>query len=128
VGEGVFGYGFAPQNPYLLLRTKCTREGRACDLRRLDLSQLSKPPEQVAEGVYNFRPSPPDGSRILISYARLDSEAFDLAVYDVKSRAFEVLDRAVLLPGFWVGPEAKDVVYTVVDRSRAGLYRAPAGK
>src|SRR5207253_331049 len=80
VGEGVFGYGFVPGSSHLLLRTRCTREGRACDLRRVDLAKLSQPAEQLVEGVYSFRPSA-DGSRILVSYARLDSDAFDLAAY-----------------------------------------------
>jgi hypothetical protein len=124
IGEGVFGYGFGPKNAYLLFRTRCTREGRACDLRRVDLADPTRTPEQLLEGIYSFRTSN-DGGRLLVSYARLDSDSFDLAAYDLKARTLEVLDRAVLLPGQWVGGGSTQVAYAVVDRSRAGLYVAP---
>jgi hypothetical protein len=127
VGEGVFGYGFAPKNAFLLLRTHCTREGRSCDLRRINPQEPTRPPEQLIEGVYSFRLSS-DGGRLLVSYARLDSDSFDLAAYDFKTRALEVLDRAVTLPGYWVGNGSDQAAYAVVDRSRAGLYVAPVFK
>ena len=82
VGQGVFGYGFTPDDHRLLFRTACIREGRACDLMSLDLSKSTDPATKILTGIYSFKASP-DAKRLLVTYARTDSPTFDVAVHEL---------------------------------------------
>ncbi|MFN0061203.1 MAG: TolB family protein [Myxococcaceae bacterium] len=123
VATGVFGYAFSPSGGSLLLRTKCVREGRACDLNRLELAKLGQPSEKLVEGVFNFRVGAGE-ERVLFTHARTDADTFDVSIQNFKTRARTVLDKGVQLPVFLTGTEADRVVYAIAQGPRAGLYVA----
>ncbi len=97
VNPGVFGYGFGPQNEYLLYRSNCIRDGRACDLYQLDLAKLKEPAKKIIEGIYSFKPAE-SGGRIMVSYARTQGELFDTAVFNSKTGERKTLDQFTALP------------------------------
>jgi hypothetical protein len=122
---GVFGYGFTPGNPTLVFRTACVRDGRACDFKALPLP----PPEQAQpqtwlQGIYSYKVSE-DGNRVLATLARMDSDTFDVAVYDVKTQARKTLDQGAQLPAYFAGPNDSLAVY-VLKGAHPGVYVAPA--
>src|SRR5260370_33104338 len=96
VNSGVFGYGVSPHNRDLFLRTNCIRDGRACDLYQLDLDQLKEPPKKILEGIYTFKASD-DGQRLLVTYARVDLDAFDVAVYNLRTGERRAVDHRIRL-------------------------------
>ncbi len=123
VNTGVFGYGFSPHNRHLFLRTNCIRDGRACDLYQLDLDKLKEPPKKILEGIYTFKASD-DEQRLLVTYARVDLEAFDVAVYNLRTGERRTIDQRILLPPMFTTSDGTQVIYLVTDPSRAGLYVA----
>jgi hypothetical protein len=123
---GVFGYGFAPENAALVFRSNCIRDGRACDFKALSLPlQPQAQPQTWMEGIYSFKLSE-DGQRVLATYARTDSDAYDVAVYDVKTQARKTLDQGIQLPAFFAGKEDSLAVYVVKTGAQPGLYVSPA--
>lgn len=122
-GQGVFGYGFTPKSDYLLYRTTCIREGRACDLYAQDLGKRQEPAKKIVEGLYSFK-TPEQGGRILVTYARYDSDTYDVAVYNLASGVRKTLDQNIRLPAMFAGPDGSKVAYIVADRDRAGVYVA----
>lgn len=122
VGAGVFGWSFGPDDDYLLFRTECLREGRACDLDVLDLAKEA-PPEKVLDAVYTFKPSP-DAKRLLFTYARMDSETYDAAIFDLATRKRKTLDERTLLPAHFASLDGSRVVYLIGAGDRQGLYLA----
>lgn len=123
VHQGVFGYGFSPKNDFLLFRSNCTREGRACDLLRLDLAKPKEPAMKILEGIFSFKPSG-NGAKLLISYARTDSDTYDVAVLDFAKNDRRTVDRTIQLPATFTDDEGKAIVYVVTDRDRPGVYVA----
>lgn len=124
VQAGVFGYGFGPKNEYLLFRTACIRDGRACDLHELDLSKPKEPSKRIAEGIYSFRPAE-DGRRVLLTYARVEKgEYYDLAVLDRQTGLRKTLDQWVYLPAQFLDDKGARVAYVISGRGRSGLYVA----
>jgi len=124
VHSGVYvGYGFGPKNRYLLFRGNCVRNNRACDLFLLDLSQRNQTPKKIVEGVYSFK-SAERGDRILVTYARVDSDTFDLAVYNLNTGERRTIDRGILLPALFATDDGSSVAYLVADKERAGVYLA----
>jgi len=124
VYAGVYaGYGFGPKNRYLLFRGNCIRNNRACDLFLLDLSQRNETPRKIVEGVYSFR-NAERGDRILVTYARVDSDAFDLAVYNLQTGERRTVDRGILLPALFAADDGSSMAYVVADKERAGVYLA----
>ncbi|ATB26739.1 gliding motility protein [Melittangium boletus] len=122
---GVFGYGFAPENAALVFRAGCTREGRACDFKALPLAPAPEAaPLTWLQGIYSYKISK-DGGRVLATSARMDSDAFDVAVYDVKTQARKTLDQGAQLPVYFAGPNDSLAVY-VLKGASAGVYVAPA--
>ncbi|OJH38103.1 gliding motility protein [Cystobacter ferrugineus] len=124
---GVFGYGFTPGNSALVFRSGCIREGRACDFQALPLplSPEAQPqPARWLQGIYSYKLSA-DGERVLATSARMDSDAFDVAVYDVKTGARKTLDQGAQLPAYFAGPDDSLAVY-VLKGANAGVYAAPA--
>ncbi|MGZ3460152.1 MAG: gliding motility protein, partial [Archangium sp.] len=122
---GVFGYGFTPGNMALVFRAGCIREGRACDFKALPL-----PPEPQAQprtwlqGIFSYKLSA-DGTRILATSARMDSDTYDVSVYDVKTQARKMLDQGAQLPAHFAGPNDSLAVY-VLKGQHPGVYVAPA--
>jgi len=130
IKEGVYGFGIAPGD-VLLFRSDCLRQAqreqpRACWLNELDLGRPKEPPKQILEGIYSFKASD-NGERILVSYARLEPDAYDTAVYNRRTGERKTLDTFTLLPALFVDPEGKRVVYLVSDRERSGLYLCDQG-
>jgi hypothetical protein len=124
VHPGVYvGYGFGPKNSYLLFRGNCIRNNRACDLFFLDLTRPNEEPRKIVEGIYSFKSSE-RGDRILVTYARVDTETFDLAMYNLKSGEHRTLDRNILLPALFTSNDGSSVAYIVAGKERAGVYLA----
>ncbi|HYO54224.1 gliding motility protein [Archangium sp.] len=120
---GVFGYGFAPGA--LVFRAGCIREGRACDFKALPLPRAEQAqPQTWLQGIYSYKLSE-DGNRILATSARMDSDTFDVAVYDVKTQARKTLDQGAQLPAYFAGQNDSLAVY-VLKGANAGVYVAPA--
>ncbi|WNG59004.1 gliding motility protein [Archangium gephyra] len=120
---GVFGYGFAPGA--LVFRAGCIREGRACDFKALPLPKDAQAqPQTWLQGIYSYKVSD-DGDRILATSARMDSDTFDVAVYDVKTQARKTLDQGAQLPAYFAGQNDSLAVY-VLKGANAGVYVAPA--
>jgi len=130
VKEGVYGFGIVPGD-LLLFRSECLRQSqrdqpRACWLSELDLSRPHEAPKQILEGVFSFKASE-TGERILVSYARLDADTYDIAVYNRRTQERKTLDTFVLLPALFVEPSGKKVVYLVSEKDRSGLYLSDQG-
>ena len=98
VQAGVFGYGFTPGNAEVIFRTNCIREGRACDFKAVDLTQQRAPePATWLQGMYSYKLSS-DGTAAPRHLARMDSDTYDVGVYDMKSKARKTLDQRVQIP------------------------------
>jgi len=123
VNQGVFGYGFTSDNGQLLYRTNCVREGRACDLLGLELSKPKETSKKLLEGVFSFKPSEVSG-RVLISYARMDSQLYDVAAYNLKTGVRKTLEQSIALPALFAAKDGSKVAYIVAERERAGVYVA----
>jgi hypothetical protein len=126
VQPGVFGYGFTQGNSEVIFRTNCIREGRACDFKAVDLTQQTRPePATWIQGMYSYKLAS-DGKRILLSYARMDSDTYDVGVYDMKSKARKTLDQRVQIPAYFAGPGDSYAVYLMTQGQKPGVYVAPA--
>ncbi len=123
VNPGVFGYGFTAGNGSAIFRTNCIRNARSCDLFQLDLSQPKATPKKILEGIYSFK-SAEKSSRILVSYARLQGDSYDVAVFNPQTGQRKTLDQVVRLPAVFTDAEGSRVAYIVEDRSRPGVYVA----
>ncbi len=130
VKDGVYGFGIVAGD-VLLFRSECLRQSqrdqpRACWLSELDLSKPHQAPKQVLEGIYSFKASE-TGERLLVSYARLDSDTYDTAVYNRRTGERKTLDTFTLLPALFADPAGKRVVYLVSEKDRSGLYLCDQG-
>lgn len=130
VKEGVYGFGIA-SGEVLLFRSECLRQSqrdqpRACWLNELDLSRPHQAPKQILEGIYSFKASE-TGERILVSYARMDSDTYDTALYNRHTEERKTLDTFILLPALFADPSGKRVVYLVSEKDRSGLYLSDQG-
>ncbi len=126
IDKGVFGYQFAPSNTEIWYRAGCTREGRECDLRsqKLDAPEGALP-KVMLQGIWTFRPTD-DGSKMLISFPRLDTEAAgDLGFFEPGlAKPARGIDQYALTAAQFVGPKADKLVYIVTERKREGVYVA----
>src|SRR5690606_27109043 len=82
---GAWGYSFDPKSRYLLARNTCTRVGagsapRACDLQHIDVTKTELPVKKLLEGVYSFKTTA-DGNKILVTYAEIGPDTFNVATY-----------------------------------------------
>jgi hypothetical protein len=130
VKEGVYGFGISP-GEVLLFRSECVRQSqrdqpRACWLNALDLARPHEAPKQILEGIYSFKGSE-SGERILVSYARIESDTYDVAVYNRSTGERKTLDTFALLPALFTDASGKRVVYLVSDKDRSGLYLSDRG-
>jgi hypothetical protein len=129
VARGVFGFAWSPDGRWLYYRTRCTRNGEACDLERVPAGGAAAAPagaaaaEPVAQGVKSFEFDPRDGERLLVTWQRPDLVALDLAVW--KAGKLTSVDRGAL-PGSirFLGPDSRRLAYAVVEPKRAGVYVA----
>jgi len=129
VARGVFGFDFSPEGDRLYYRAGCTRNAEACDLHVLPASGLppGKSPERIAGGVKSFEFDRTTPGRLLVTWARRDMLALDLAVWD--GRKLLPVDTAAL-PGSaqLLPPDGRRVAYVVIDPKRAGVYVAEVTK
>ena len=122
----VYGYDFAPGGT-LLFRAECTRhssnppEARACNLETLDPTQPDAHPVPILEGIYGYHSSA-DGNRVLFTYARTDSETFDVGLYDLKTQVRKTIEERIVLPALFADPAGTRVVFLVSQGDRSGLY------
>ncbi len=123
IAQGSFGFSFSPDGRWLYYRTRCTREGEACDLERLDVVAAAAEPERVAEGVKSFEYAPGAPGRLLLTWKPLGREALDVGIWE-GGRIVKV-DTSVL-PGSasFIGPGARRLAYAVLQPKRAGVYVA----
>ncbi|MCP3142496.1 gliding motility protein [Pyxidicoccus sp. QH1ED-7-1] len=124
VHKGVFGYGFMPGNTQVVFRSNCIRNGRACDFKALELPQKGEP-QTWMQGIFSYKLSS-DGKRVLATYARMDSDTYDVAVYDVKTQARKTLDQGVQVPVSFAGKDDSRAVYIIAQGPKAGVYSVPA--
>jgi hypothetical protein len=125
VASGVFGFGFSPDGKWLYYRTRCVRNGDACDLERIPAAGLAATakPERIADGVKSFEFDPLDPERLLLAWQRKDMVALDLGVWD-HGRLTRV--DAGVLPGSarFLAPDSRRLAYVVVQPKRQGVYVA----
>ncbi|AKF81214.1 gliding motility protein [Myxococcus fulvus 124B02] len=124
VHRGVFGYGFMPGNGQVVFRSNCIRNGRACDFKALELPQKAEPRTWL-QGIFSYKLSA-DGKRVLATYARMDSDTYDIAVYDAKTQARKPLDQGVQVPVYFGGKEDSRAVYIIAQGPKAGVYSVSA--
>lgn len=126
VQPGVFGYGFAPGNTDVVFRTNCIREGRACDFKAVALPrQEQAEPATWLQGIYTYKFSS-DGQRALFTTARMDSDSYDVGVYDLKTRTRKMLDERIQPPVFFAGEGDSRAVYLVTQGAKPGVYATSA--
>jgi sugar lactone lactonase YvrE len=125
VAAGVFGFAFSPDGAWLYYRTRCVRNGEACDLERIPAAGLAAgaAPERIAEGVKSFEFDPRDPGRLLLGWQRSDLVALDVGVWE-RGKLTRV-DTAVL-PGSaqFLGPDSRRLGYVVASPKRQGVYVA----
>ncbi len=126
IQAGVFGYEFSSQNKYLLLRTACVREGRACELHALELGKPDAKPQKLLDGVYSFRTASQNPQRVLATYARLDTPHYDAMAFNLGNQQYKTLDRNIQLPALFASPDGAKVIYVVAEKGRAGVYVSDA--
>jgi hypothetical protein len=124
VHKGVFGYGFMPGNTQVVFRSNCIRNGRSCDFKALGLPRNGEP-QTWMQGIFSYKLSS-DGQRVLATYARMDSDTYDVAVYDVKTQARRTLDQGVQVPVSFAGKDDSRAVYIISQGPKAGVYSVPA--
>jgi len=126
VARGVFGFSYSPDGRWLYYRTRCTRNGDACDLERVPAVGADSKPEEIARGVKSFEFDPRDGGRLLVTWQRADLVALDFGVW--RDGSLVQVGRGAL-PGSirFLGPDSKRVAYAVVQPRRAGIYLASPG-
>ncbi len=121
VSKGVFGFAFSPDGRWLYYRTSCVREAESCDLFRVPAAGLPPggKPEPIAQGVksFDFAPGRPD--RLLLSWARKDRVALDLALWE-GGRLTAVDTYALPGSAQFLGGDPGRIAYAVVDAKRAG--------
>ncbi|MBI3185783.1 MAG: PD40 domain-containing protein [Myxococcales bacterium] len=128
VQSGVWGYGFGPKGEYLLARAGCTRKGpsgppRSCDLMMRDLRTEGAATTKLAEGIFSFKASE-DGQRVMVTYAEIGPDWYDVAVQNLKTNERKTLERHTLLPAYFLDGDGSRVAYAVAPRERAGIYVA----
>jgi hypothetical protein len=76
---------------------------------------------RILEGVYSFRFSP-EGARLLVTHARMDSKLYDVAVLNLETRQRKLLAQHAQLPALFADPQGGKVVYLGARRDAAGVY------
>lgn len=125
VARGVFGFDFSPEGDPLYFRAGCVRNAEACDLFRVPASGLGagKPPERLAEGVKSFEFDRRRPGRLLVTWARKDLVALDLAIWE-QGKLLSVDQAALPGSAAFLAPDGLRLAYAVADPKRAGVYVA----
>lgn len=123
VQSGVYNYEFLSEQT-LLYRTDCVMEGRACDLFEVPTDKPALP-ARITGGVWRFQVSK-DGTRMLVTYPRVDSETVaDLGAINLKGYGGVVgLDKKVEPGASFLDAAGTRVGYGVIEKGRNGVYVA----
>lgn len=125
VEKWVYSYQFAPGDRELWYRSRCTAEGRRCDLMSQSLTDPAQKPVRLAEGILGFKVAQ-GGERVLLTYPRFDTrQGVDLGWLDLKTRKVtRGVDQYALPGALFADPAGTRIVYLVGERKREGVYRA----
>lgn len=127
IAQGVFGYSFTRKDDRLLFRTECTRNARSCELHAVSVAQPTEPARKLASGIFTYELDPANESLVMITYARTDADAVDLAAAPADGSAPpRTLDRMVARGTKFVGGDQDRIAYAVLDQKRMGVYVADA--
>lgn len=125
VRRGVFGYSFDRVGDRLFFRTECTRNARSCDLHTIEVAEPTGMATRIATGIFTYEADPDDQSMLMLTYARTDAEALDVALVPADgSKAPRTIDRMVAHGTKFVGGDGDRITYAVLDPARAGVYVA----
>ncbi len=125
VAQGVFGYSFSGDDRRLFMRTECTRNGRACTLRAVDVEKPADSATTIARAIHTYEPANEDESILLVTYARTDADALDLAVVPADgSQKPRMLDQRVLAGTRVLRDKDPKIAYAVLEPGRLGVYLA----
>src|SRR5690606_29620636 len=106
VGRGGFGYSFSADGERLFFRTECTRNARSCDLHTIEVAKPEAPARKLATGIFTYEPDPGDQSLLMLTYARTDADALDVAAVPADGSAPpRTLDRMVAHGTRFVGDD-----------------------
>lgn len=125
VARGVFGFDFSPRGDLLYFRSGCVRSAEACDLYRVPTTgpEAGRRQLRLAEGVKSFEFDRGRPDRLLITWARKDLMALDLAVWE-KGKLLAVDQAAQPGSVAFLPPDGSRLTYVVADAKRAGVYVA----
>ena len=126
IAQGSFGFSFSPDGKWLYYRTRCERNGEACDLERTEVAAPAAKPELVAEGVKSFEYAPHAPGRLLLTWKRMDRDALDVGVWE-PGRLVRVDTHVRPGSARFLGRDARRLAYVVVQEKRAGVYVAELG-
>ncbi len=125
IEKWVYSYQFAPGDRELWYRSRCTDEGRRCDLMSVSTTDPAQKAVRLAEGVLGFTPAP-GGERVLLTFPRFDThQAADLGLLDLKTRKVtRGVDQYVLPGAVFANAEGTRIAYVVGERKREGVFLA----
>lgn len=123
VATGSYGYEFLGDDK-IIYRSDCIMEGRACDLYLVPTDRPATP-ARLTGGVWRFSISK-DGTRMLLTYPRVDSETVaDLGAMNLSGYGGVMgLDHSVELGAAFLDPKGERASYGVIDKRRRGVYVA----
>lgn len=123
VGQGVFGYSFTGDDERLFFRTSCTRNARSCDLHAIRTAAPTEPAQLLANGIFTYELDPGDESIVMITYARTDADAINIAVVPADgSLPPKTLNRMVARGTKFLPGEGDRMAWAVIDPQRLGVY------
>lgn len=126
IKQWVYDYDFTNDSKSLLFRSDCIRDGRSCDLLRLEMAELKQPPKKIVEAMFGFRLSK-NGERVLITYSRMQTgDFYDVASYNLKTNERKTLEQFIRLPALQLNDDGTKVAYIVGEQNKAGVYVADA--
>ncbi|MBL8915452.1 MAG: hypothetical protein JNM17_32410 [Archangium sp.] len=127
--DWLYEYQFPGKGELLYFRSDCLREGRACDLNSVsatpDMSAADAgvSAKKEVESTFGFRFSG-DGKRAVLAFAHLTDQTFDIAHKNFETGAQRMIDQYVEWPAIMLADGS--VAYLVTEKSRPGVYVAPA--
>jgi len=125
IAKGVFGYSFSRDSRKLFLRTECVRSGRVCELYSVEVADPANTVTKVAGRIHTYELDPVDGSVVMLTYARVDSDNLDLGVAPSDGSAGAILLDRMVVPGTkLLGGAVPRIAYAVNEPGRAGVYVA----
>lgn len=121
VANGTYSFEFLSEQK-LLYKTDCVMQGRACDLYVVPTDKVTLP-ARITGGVWRFQVSK-DGTRMLVTYPRVDSETVaNLGAINLLGYGGVVgLDQKVEPGAAFLDPQGKRATYGVIDKVRKGVY------